>query len=230
MLDERNRRRGFFEPDQFRAVLGHLPVDLQPIAHVAYITGWRLTSELVPLQWNAVDFTNGLLRLEDSKNGEAREFFFTPELRRVLEVQRERTDALEQATGKTFPVVFWRVKGPGVQKDGTPVKSFRKTWASACVKAGLGTDTRDDDGRVTSKKAHRIPHDFRRTAVRNLEMAGVPRSVAMAMVGHKTESIYRRYAIVDAGMMRLGAARLARLHDDQNNTPRKVLPMAKRAK
>ena len=43
----------------------------------------------------------------------------------------------------------------------------------------------------------RILHDFRRTAVRNLERAGVPRSAAMAMVGHKTESIYRRYTMVD---------------------------------
>jgi len=32
--------------------------------------------------------------------------------------------------------------------------------------------------------------------VRNLERAGVPRSAAMTMVGHRTESIYRRYAIV----------------------------------
>ena len=51
-------------------------------------------------------------------------------------------------------------------------------------------------------------HDFRRTAVRNLERAGVPRSVAMAMVGHKTESIYRRYAIVDEQMHREAAEKL----------------------
>ena len=36
------------------------------------------------------------------------------------------------------------------------------------------------------------------------------RSVAMKMVGHKTEAIYRRYAIVDEAMLREGAERLAR--------------------
>jgi hypothetical protein len=35
----------------------------------------------------------------------------------------------------------------------------------------------------------------------------------MAMVGHKTESIYRRYAIVDEAMLREGALKLATYHD-----------------
>jgi hypothetical protein len=47
-----------------------------------------------------------------------------------------------------------------------------------------------------------------RTAVRNLERAGIPRSVAMQMVGHETESIYRRYAIVDETMHREASAKL----------------------
>ena len=48
--------------------------------------------------------------------------------------------------------------------------------------------------------------------MRNLKQAGVPRSVAMAMVGHKTESIYRRYAIVDHGMLTDAAQKLSRFH------------------
>lgn len=55
------------------------------------------------------------------------------------------------------------------------------------------------------------PHDLRRTGVRNLERAGVPRSVAMKLVGHKTESMYRRYAIVAENDLREGVAKLAQL-------------------
>jgi integrase len=61
----------------------------------------------------------------------------------------------------------------------------------------------------------RIPHDFRRTAIRNLERAGVPRSTAMKMVGHRTEAIYRRYAIVDEQMLREGADKLHAVHQTE---------------
>ena len=69
----------------------------------------------------------------------------------------------------------------------------------------------------------RIPHDFRRTAVRNLERAGVPRSAAMKMVGHKTEAIYRRYAIADENMLREGAAKLEALLEAQRGAFRVVV-------
>jgi integrase len=55
----------------------------------------------------------------------------------------------------------------------------------------------------------RILHDFRRTAVRNMERAGVPRSVAMKLTGHRTESIYKRYAIVNDADLQAAAQRLA---------------------
>jgi hypothetical protein len=47
-------------------------------------------------------------------------------------------------------------------------------------------------------------------AIRNLERDGVPRSVAMAMVGQKTEEVYRRYAIVDEAMICEAAVKMNR--------------------
>ena len=63
----------------------------------------------------------------------------------------------------------------------------------------------------------RILHDFRRTAVRNLERASVPRSTATQMVGHKTESIYRRYTIVDEKAHREAAAKIDAWQAEQKN-------------
>ena len=102
----------------------------------------------------------------------------------VLQRQRERTTAEEKTTGAVIPWVFHRA--------GMQIKSFRRGWVTACKKAGI---------------PGRVPHDFRRTAVRNLERAGVPRSTAMKMVGHRTESIYRRSAIVDEATLKEGAAK-----------------------
>jgi len=191
LLREDNRRKGFFEPDQYRALLGKMPEYLKPVIQVAYITGWRIKSEILTRQGHHVELGFGWLRLEpgETKAGEGRNFPLTPELREVLERELEMTRELERETGQIIPWLF--------HNNGKRIGSFRKAWSTACKKAGL---------------AGRIPHDFRRTAVRNLERAGVPRSAAMAMVGHRTESIYRRYAIADEGMLKESAVKLAALH------------------
>lgn len=54
----------------------------------------------------------------------------------------------------------------------------------------------------------RIPHDLRRSAVRNMERCGLSRSVAMQLTGHKTEAVYRRYAITSEADLREGVDRL----------------------
>jgi len=201
MLQEDNVRKGFFEAVEFHAVLDQLPEALRPVFEVAYITGWRVKSEILTRQRSHLDLGAGWLRLEpgETKNGKGRMFPLTPRLRAVLEAQLARTHAAETRTGQIIPWLFHR--------DGCPIKSFRRAWQSACRQAGL---------------AGRIPHDFRRTAVRNLERAGVPRSTAMEMVGHRTEAIYRRYAIADEVMLRDGAAKLSALHEVEPTASRVV--------
>ncbi len=194
-LREDNVRTGFFEREQFEAVRRHLPDYARPVVTFAYITGWRLKSEILPLTWREIDFRAGTVRLEPgtTKNREGRTFIMTPGLRATLEEQREHTDRLQREQGRIIPWVFHR--------DGEHINGFRRAWRTACRKAGV---------------PGRVPHDFRRTAVRNLERAGVPRSVAMKMIGHKTEAIYRRYAIVDEAMMREGSEKLARFEQGKD--------------
>lgn len=51
LLEERNTRKGFFELEAFASVLAHLPAALRPAIEFPFITGWRITSEVLPLQW-----------------------------------------------------------------------------------------------------------------------------------------------------------------------------------
>jgi integrase len=192
MLHVSNSRAGFFERDQHQAVLPHLADYLRPVAIAAYETGWRTKSELLTRQWRHVDLANGWLRLEpgEGKTEQPRTFPLTTGLRAMLEAQRAHVSEIERAKGQIVPWIF-------VHSDGSRVKDFRYAWAKACRAAGV---------------PGRLVHDFRRTAVRNLERAGVPRSSAMAMTGHKTEAVYRRYAITGSAMLQEAAEKLNAFH------------------
>src|SRR2546427_11188404 len=77
MLRPAAPRQGFFERDQFEAVQAALPADLALVMTIAFLYGWRITSEVLTLTKAQVDLEVGTLRLEpgSTKNQEGRLVF-----------------------------------------------------------------------------------------------------------------------------------------------------------
>jgi len=195
MGDPDNAREVYFEPGEFAALHAQLAPHVQPVAEFLYLSGWR-TREALGLQWGAVNLAAGEVRLAAAGDKEKRPrllaFTELPQLGDLLRRQYAATMALERETGQKVDHVFHR--------RGKPLRSFRTAWANALKRAGL---------------SDRHPHDFRRTAVRRLERAGVPRSQAKRMVGHRTDSIYERYAsVARSDLHEAGAKVTAQLEAD----------------
>jgi integrase len=192
LLKEAMPRQGFFEEGDFRALRAKMPADLQVAVTIMYTFGWRL-SEVLGLRLAQLNLTAGTLRLEpgNTKNREGRVVYLTPELELLLKEQVERVMTLSRKLDRLLPWLFPHLNGCYA---GTPRRSFYKVWRAACEKTGLGKMVEIAPDQKVWKGM--IPHDLRRTAVRNMERNGVARSVAMKLTGHKTESVYRRYAIV----------------------------------
>jgi integrase len=64
MLQEHNVRTGFFDDEMIAAVQAQLPKALRPIVTFAYVSGWRVQSEILPLEWRNVDRQKGEVRLD----------------------------------------------------------------------------------------------------------------------------------------------------------------------
>jgi integrase len=74
-------------------------------------------------------------------------------------------------------------------REGKRIISHYRAWRTARKKAG---------------QPKRLLHDARRTVARNMDRAGVPRSVAKQIIGHKTDAMYNRYRIVNEQDIREG--------------------------
>jgi len=190
-LVERNARAGFFEVQDFERVLAKLPEHLRPAVTFAYYTGWRLRSEILSLSWEHVDLTAETVRLfrDTTKNSEPRLIQLPHVLLAILTEQWQKRPA-------GCPWVF--------PYKGRQLRYHYNAWWKAVKEAGL-------EGK--------IPHDFRRTAVRNLVRAGVPERVAMQICGHKTRSVFDRYHIVSPGDLAEAARKI-----DQSIAPLPEMP------
>jgi integrase len=168
MVAETHVRQGFLNDEQYERLRDEIADYLKPLFVTAYFTGVRL-GELQAIQWHQVDWEQGFITLdsEHTKSGYARA---VPIL--DGDMRRWLTWSKQNAAGGDY--IF--------HNGGAPIKEFRRAWKNACELAG-----------VPDLKFH----DLRRTAVRNMRRSGVPQVVRMRITGHRTDSMERRYNIVD---------------------------------
>jgi integrase len=132
-----------------------------------------------------MDFANNLIRLEPgtTKNKRGRTLPIYGQMREWLLMHK----AIRDAKYPKCPWVFIN--------EGESIGEFRKTWKTACKNAGC-------EGLLF--------HDLRRSAIRNMRLAGVEESVAMKISGHRTRAVFDRYDIVGARAIRDAAAKMER--------------------
>jgi integrase len=184
LLTVNNARAGFLEAEQVEAVAKRLDAVAADFVRFLFWSGWR-RGEARDLQWRQVDRKAKVIRIERTKNNVPRTIPYgaLPQLVAVIDRRWKHHEAAA-ARGHLSPWVFTR---RGRRLAEIP-------WAEACKAAGL---------------PGRIIHDLRRSAARNMMRAGIPQPVAMQVGGWKTDSVFRRYAIVDEGLMAAELKKLA---------------------
>lgn len=96
-------------------------------------------------------------------------------------------------------------------RNGLCIEDIQGAWERACREAG-----------VTGK----IPHDFRRTAIRNMVRVGIPKRGAMQLTGHKTRDVFDRYNLVNAGDLDEAARRIDERIAARTTTLSTTLPLS----
>jgi integrase len=177
MPKDSEARQGFLDQKNFDAFLAKFPERLKPTVEFYYYTGAR-SGAVKAITWGMV--------IEDADGD--------------INISVPAT-ALKQKENWEFPLVgplaplalHIKKMRKSFPKADAPVfdfTNFRKVWNQACHDAGLGTFDKK-----TCNYVGLHPHDFRRSAARNLIKSGVDESVAMKITGHKTREIFRRYNI-----------------------------------
>ena len=94
--------------------------------------------------------------------------------------------------------------------------NLRKEWAKACAACGLGRIISVEGKKYDPRYEGLTLHDLRRSAARNLLLAGVPETIIMRIGGWKTRSVFDRYAVANTADL---TAAMQRWEDFSKNLP-----------
>jgi integrase len=180
LSEKGNERQGFASDAQINAVLAALPDDgLRDFVEWGAETGER-KSEIAALTWAMYDAVANQLHIPSGvcKNRKPRTIALGSTLQLIIERRKAARRVVSiDGTAQLSAYIFHR--------DGLPVGDFKKSWHTATKAA---------------KCEGFLFHDLRRTVARRLLAAGVPTQVAKTITGHESDSIFSRYAIIDAAL------------------------------
>ena len=158
----------------FNTLREAMPAKLRPTLTFLYFSG-RRSGAAKKITWAMVDkdYSEIVVPGEIVKNEEALTIPLVGPLEEIATTLRELRKSFPKPTDRVFDF-----------------RNFRNIWNATCGKLGLGKyDPK------TRAYIGLTPHDFRRSAARNLIKAGVDHRTAMKITGHKTEHIFERYNI-----------------------------------
>ena len=205
LSEKGNERKGFFSQSEILRVMSNLPQDVADFTEFGWHTGMR-KGEIASLLWSDIEGDVVVLRAANAKNGESRSIPLEGQLSDLITRRRRARQVTVTGALMLSDLIFHR--------EGVPIREFRKSWSRACCLAGLGrmvcptcretVDAVRVCAKCGTKWKHeelkyegRLFHDLRRSAVRDMIRGGTSQAVAMSLSGHKTDSMFRRYNIVD---------------------------------
>jgi len=198
-LEEPPARQGIVTERQFEEILFKLPAWAEAPIKAINLTGWRVRAVLNRRKAD-VDLENGFLILDcdSSKNRTAYKWPLVGELGDLVRAQLKHVTRDEQRLRRIIPWLFHR--------DGKPIPygTLYDAWRQAAKAAGC---------------PGKIMHDFRRTAATRLDSTpGVSRTIAMTLLGHKTDIMFRNYIQRHDERLREAAKALAQYRANAANS------------
>ncbi|MCB1136853.1 MAG: site-specific integrase [Chlamydiia bacterium] len=141
--------------------------NLLPMVRLSLITGMRL-GEVQGLRWRDIDLIQGTITLWQTKNGDNRILPLTAEASEVLQSSPDRSSSPES-------LVFHTKGKLGEERPAVVRYAFERALGRAAI----------HDFRW---------HDLRHTAASYMAMSGATQGELMAILGHRSPAMTRRYA------------------------------------
>lgn len=193
-----------FTMDEIRQVLPHCDDEWRSMVLFGYCTGQRL-GDIARFQWKNVDLRKQSVSLVTSKTDKPLTIPLPPDLLNHLTALPTPLDQAQPIHPRAFAIVTEQ------GKTGHLSNHFGAILAKAGFRK-ITTHKTTGKGRSAKRETNGLSfHSLRRSTATYLHEAGVPQSVAMALIGHDSEDIHSIYVNVGEEALRSASKKLPML-------------------